>query len=107
MVAREIDDTVDEDLRETRLGYTSRDDTRDTTGCGNGDSALCTCGESLEQTLRRQAVLLVEEADCDSRVLTAIFLAIESTKAVLPIAGRAAIMMRSEFCQPDVSLSRS
>ena len=33
---------------------------------------------------------------------TAIFFAIESTKAVLPIAGRAAIMIKSEFCQPDV-----
>ena len=33
--------------------------------------------------------------------------AIDSTKAVLPIAGRAAIMMRSEFRQPDVYLSSS
>ena len=35
------------------------------------------------------------------------FLAMESRKAVLPIAGRAAMMMRSEFCQPPVSLSTS
>ena len=38
---------------------------------------------------------------------TAMFLAMESRKAVLPIAGRAAMMMRSEFCQPPVSLSIS
>lgn len=37
--------------------------------------------------------------------LTAIFLAIESTNAVLPMAGRAAIITRSEFCQPEVILS--
>ena len=36
----------------------------------------------------------------------AMFLAIESTKAVLPIARRAAIITRSEFCQPDVILSK-
>ena len=34
------------------------------------------------------------------------FLAIERTKAVLPIAGRAAMMIRSESCQPEVILSR-
>lgn len=36
---------------------------------------------------------------------TAIFFAIDSTKAVFPMAGRAAIIIRSDFCQPDVSLS--
>ncbi len=39
--------------------------------------------------------------------LTAMFLAMERTKAVFPIAGRAAMMMRSEFCHPEVSLSSS
>ena len=38
---------------------------------------------------------------------TAIFFAMESTKAVFPIAGRAAMITRSEFCQPEVILSRS
>ena len=31
----------------------------------------------------------------------------ERMKAVFPIAGLAAIMIRSEFCQPPVSLSRA
>ena len=38
---------------------------------------------------------------------TAIFFAMDNTKAVLPIAGRAAIIIRSDFCQPDVILSSS
>ena len=38
---------------------------------------------------------------------TAMFFAIESTKAVLPMAGRAAMMMRSGVCQPEVILSRA
>ncbi len=38
---------------------------------------------------------------------TAMFFAIDRTNAVLPIAGRAAMIIRSEFCQPDVSLSSS
>ena len=29
----------------------------------------------------------------------------ESTKAVFPMAGRAAMMTKSEFCQPEVILS--
>ena len=33
------------------------------------------------------------------------FLAIDNTKAVLPIPGRAAIIIKSEGCQPDVTLS--
>ena len=33
--------------------------------------------------------------------------AIESTKAVLPIDGRAATMMRSDSCQPSVTRSRA
>ena len=37
---------------------------------------------------------------------TAIFFAIESTKAVFPIAGRAAIMIKSDFCHPEVIWSR-
>ena len=37
----------------------------------------------------------------------AIFFAIESTKAVLPIAGRAAMITRSGDCQPDVILSKA
>src|SRR5690554_6798854 len=35
----------------------------------------------------------------------AIFRAIDKTKAVLPIQGRAAIIIKSEGCQPDVSVS--
>ena len=35
----------------------------------------------------------------------AIFLAIDKTKAVLPIPGLAAIIIKSEFCHPDVTLS--
>ena len=38
---------------------------------------------------------------------TAICFAIESTKAVLPIAGRAAMITRSGLCQPDVILSKA
>lgn len=38
-------------------------------------------------------------------LLTAMFLAMESTKAVFPIPGRAAIMTKSEFCRPAVTLS--
>ncbi len=38
---------------------------------------------------------------------TAMFLAIESTNAVLPMAGRAAMMIRSEFCHPEVMASNS
>ena len=36
---------------------------------------------------------------------TAIFLAIDRINAVFPIAGRAAIIIRSDGCQPPVSLS--
>ena len=36
---------------------------------------------------------------------TAIFLAIESVNAVLPIPGRAATMIKSLSCHPDVNLS--
>ena len=35
----------------------------------------------------------------------AIFFAIEITKAVFPIPGRAAIMIKSEGCQPEVKAS--
>ena len=35
----------------------------------------------------------------------AIFLAIERTKAVFPIPGRAAIIIKSDGCQPEVILS--
>ena len=35
----------------------------------------------------------------------AIFLAIDKTNAVLPMAGRAAMIMRSDFCHPAVILS--
>ena len=38
---------------------------------------------------------------------TAAFRHAETTKAVLPIPGRAAIMINSCFCQPDVKRSRS
>ena len=38
---------------------------------------------------------------------TAMFFAMLSAKAVLPIAGRAARITRSEFCQPEVILSNS
>ena len=37
----------------------------------------------------------------------AMFSAMDSTKAVLPMAGRAAMIMRSEFCQPEVILFSS
>ena len=37
--------------------------------------------------------------------MTAIFRAIERVRAVLPIPGRAAIIIRSLGCQPEVSLS--
>jgi ribosome-dependent ATPase len=37
--------------------------------------------------------------------IAAMFFAMESTNAVLPMAGRAAMIMRSEFCQPEVILS--
>ncbi len=36
---------------------------------------------------------------------TAMLRAIESTKAVLPIEGRAAMMIRSDSCQPSVTRS--
>ena len=36
-----------------------------------------------------------------------IFRAIESTKAVLPIAGRAAMITKSEGCQPEVTASKA
>ena len=39
--------------------------------------------------------------------LTDAFLATESTKAVFPIPGRAAMMIRSDFCQPAVTRSSS
>lgn len=38
---------------------------------------------------------------------TAMLRAIESTKAVLPIEGRAATMIRSDSCQPSVTRSRA
>ena len=38
---------------------------------------------------------------------TVMFLAIESRNAVFPIAGRAAMMIKSELCHPPVSLSTS
>ena len=38
---------------------------------------------------------------------TAIFFAIDNAKAVFPMAGRAARITKSEFCHPDVILSKS
>ena len=35
------------------------------------------------------------------------FLAIDSTKAVLPIPGRAARIIKSEGCQPEVTRSKA
>ena len=58
---------------------------------------VISCTEAISRENRAMGIL------CS----TAIFLAMESRNAVLPIAGRAAMIIKSEFCQPPVSLSIS
>ena len=56
-----------------------------------------------DETIDKLDIGHFEREDSHRRVIADI----ERTNAVFPIAGRAAIMMRSEFCQPEVILSMS
>ncbi len=65
----------------------------------------------VSPTIKRviSCTLLISNENTATGILlsTAIFFAIDNTKAVFPIPGRAAKMTKSEACHPDVILSIS
>ncbi len=61
---------------------------------------LCVGPRRWDLSKKRHVYLIGAGKACNHMAM-----AIDSTNAVLPMAGRAAMMIRSDFCHPDVILS--